>query len=453
MFRRFEFHAGVLHGAAILAALLGVPAPAQSIATGAAPVLTPRVEIFAGYSYLYPNATASGLLSGGIVPVTSCLCAITKGAGASVTYSFNHWLGLTLDTSAHIGGKSGTPAQRIGNSDAYNLSIGPQFKLRYHRLSPFAEALVGGDRLAPSLFHQDTGFGLVAGGGLDLALGHRFSARLLQADFVYANHSFSPSPVPTTQVRGLRLQAGVVFAFGGAAPFVAPPVVTPVEPPVAAAPPPPVEQLSLTASADSPSVVAGDPSTITAVGVSSLNRPLTYSYSSTIGVISGTAAMAVLTTAGASAGTAIVTVSVFDDLGKSAVTTVPVILLAPPAAVPAVTSNLCTISFARDPTRPARVNNEAKACLDEIALDMERNSTAQLALVGSAATVEHHHDRLAADRATHARAYLVDEKGIDASRIDLYIATTDDEAVSSTLIPPGATLDTTGLTPVSTTHR
>jgi len=194
MFRRFEFHAGVLHGAAILAALLGVPAPAQSIATGAAPVLTPRVEIFAGYSYLYPNATASGLLSGGIVPVTSCLCAITKGAGASVTYDFNHWLGLTLDTSAHIGGKSGTPAQRIGNSDAYNLSIGPQFKLRYHRLSPFAEALVGGDRLAPSLFHQDTGFGLVAGGGLDLALGHRFSARLLQADFVYANHSFSPSP-------------------------------------------------------------------------------------------------------------------------------------------------------------------------------------------------------------------------------------------------------------------
>jgi hypothetical protein len=98
------------------------------------------------------------------------------------------------------------------------------------------------------------------------------------------------------------------------------------------------------------------------------------------------------------------------------------------------------------------VDNEAKACLDEIALDMERNSTAQLALVGSAATVEHHHDRLAADRATHARAYLVSEKGIDASRIDLYIATTDDEAVSSTLIPPGATLDTTGLTPVPTTH-
>jgi hypothetical protein len=131
---------------------------------------------------------------------------------------------------------------------------------------------------------------------------------------------------------------------------------------------------------------------------------------------------------------------------------VPVVLLAPPLAVPAVTSNLCTISFARDPARPTRVNNEAKACLDEIALDMEHNSTARLALVGSAATLEHHHNRLAADRATHAKDYLVGEKGIDASRIDTYTNTTDAKAVSSMLIPPGATLDTTGLTPVSATH-
>jgi hypothetical protein len=457
MSRNFEFHAGIsriLGGAAIVAALFGLPAAAQSRAAAAAPVITPRVEIFAGYSYLYPNATASGLLSGGIVPVNSCLCAITRGGGASVTYSFNRWFGLTLDTSAHVGGKSGTPAQRIGNADAYNLSFGPQFKVRNHRLSPFAEALFGGDRLAPSLFHQDTGFGLLAGGGLDLALSHHISARLVQADFVYANHNFSPSPATTTQERGLRLQAGVVFAFGGAAPSIPVPAAPAPVAPVPAPAPARVEHLSLSASANPASIIAGNSSTINAVGVSSLNRPLTFSYSSTIGTISGNTATAQLTTAGASAGTAIVTVSVFDDMGQTAAATVPVTLLAPRPSpiVPVATSNLCTMNFARDHVRPARVNNEAKACLDEIALDMERNSTARLALVGSAALLEHHRDRLAADRATHARAYLVTEKGIDPSRIDIYTSTTDAKAVSSTLIPAGATLDTTGLMPVPTTR-
>ena len=40
------------------------------------------------------------------------------------------------------------------------------------------------------------------------------------------------------------------------------------------------------------------------------------------------------------------------------------------------------------------------------------------------------------------------DKGIDASRIVLYTGTTDSQTVTTTLVPLGATLDTTGLTPV-----
>ena len=55
---------------------------------------------------------------------------------------------------------------------------------------------------------------------------------------------------------------------------------------------------------------------------------------------------------------------------------------------------------------------------------------------------------LAAQRAVNTKDYLVTDKGIDASRIELYTGTTDSETVTTTLVPLGATLDTTGLTPV-----
>ena len=45
-------------------------------------------------------------------------------------------------------------------------------------------------------------------------------------------------------------------------------------------------------------VISGDPSTITATGVSPQNRPLTYSYSSTSGAVSGTGTTATLSTGG-----------------------------------------------------------------------------------------------------------------------------------------------------------
>ena len=46
------------------------------------------------------------------------------------------------------------------------------------------------------------------------------------------------------------------------------------------------------------------------------------------------------------------------------------------------TQALCSISFADDKKRPTRVDNEAKACLDQVALDLKQQADAKAVVVG-----------------------------------------------------------------------
>jgi opacity protein-like surface antigen len=140
---------------------------------------------------------------------------------------------------------------------------------------------------------------------------------------------------------------------------------------------------TVSCSANPSAVISGDPSTITAAGNSPQNRPLTYSYSSTSGTVSGSGTTATLSTVGATLGTVGVTCSVLDDKGQTASAPTSVTVAAPVAAPPPKTSDLCSINFGRDVKRPARVDNEAKACLDEIALSLNSNPDARLAVTWS----------------------------------------------------------------------
>jgi len=213
-------------------------------------------------------------------------------------------------------------------------------------------------------------------------------------------------------------------------------------------------------SANPSTVNVGDPSTITAAGVSPQNRPLTYSYSATAGSISGNTSTATLSTSGVAPGTITVTCNTVDDKGQSASQQTTVTVSAPViAAAPIVTKQLCEITFDRDKKRPTRVDNEAKACLDDIALSAQRDPQAKLAITGNSAPVpevhhKHHEDlatKFAAERAVNTKAYLVTEKGVDASRIEVFTGSTGTNTADTTIIPTGATLDTTGLTPVDET--
>jgi hypothetical protein len=215
------------------------------------------------------------------------------------------------------------------------------------------------------------------------------------------------------------------------------------------------EPPTISCSASPSSVNSGDNSRITSSAVSPQNRPLTYSYNATAGSISSITSSATLSTVGAAPGTITVTCGVADDKGHSVSATTGVNVIAPPPPPPPppppapMASSLCSVSFERDAKRPTRVDNEAKACLDDITLDLQRSTNTLLALVGnedakeqkvdaSEAKSRHPEPSRAAKRAVNTKEYLVTDKGIDPSRILVYSGTDDGKTVTTTLIPVGA---------------
>jgi opacity protein-like surface antigen len=206
---------------------------------------------------------------------------------------------------------------------------------------------------------------------------------------------------------------------------------------------------TISCSASPSSVRSGEPATINAQATSPQNRPLTYSYAASGGSISGAGSTATLSTASAAPGDITVTCNVVDDKAQTASATATVSVQVPPPSPSPVTQKLCTISFERDTKRPTRVNNEAKACLDDIALNLQRSSDARIAVIGNLNSGEQSSGRRArldaAQRAIHTRQYLIEDKGIDATRIAIYTGSDDSKTVDTILIPPGSQLDMTGL--------
>ena len=181
---------------------------------------------------------------------------------------------------------------------------------------------------------------------------------------------------------------------------------------------------------------------ITATAESIPKRSLTYSYTSTAGVVTGAGPSATLSTAGLSTSTVTVTCTVADDVSHIASATTSVVVTVLPAPVIPQTEQLCAISFVRDKKRPVRIDNEAKACLDDIALSMNKQTDARLVLTGNALPGDK--PDAAAERSLNARQYLIREKGIDPSRIDLRIGDVTDKSVTTTLVPSGGTFSETG---------
>ncbi len=257
----------------------------------------PKWELFGGYSFFYPGADVHGLLPGGVLPVTSRLESNPRGVGASVSYNFNRWFGLTADASAHWDSNETGLNKRIDDAAFYNVSGGPKVTYRTQYFSPFVEALVGWHRLAPDLFKGDDRFGFMAGGGLDVNLNRLFALRLIQADFVFSNHQYGPaSIVPGTDPRGLRLQSGVVFKFG---------------------PEPSGPTLSASCTVNPGEVMAGEPATATASGNNfNPNHSLNYTWTSTGGQIAGKDGTATIDTNGVPGGTYTVTAHISDPTIK-----------------------------------------------------------------------------------------------------------------------------------------
>jgi len=266
--------------------LFGTPAAAQDQPA-------PKWEIFGGYSFLYPNATVHGVLPLGVLPLSSNLESNPRGGGASVTYNFNRWAGITLDASKEWSAGEVGVAKRIDDAGFSNVSLGPKFTYRTEHLSPFVEALLGEHHLSPDAFHDVTKLGFMVGAGLDLNLSRHFALRLIRADYVFSNYRYGPSSVtPATDLRGVRVESGIIILLGGG------------EPPV-----PP----SATCSLQPSEVFAGEEVVVTASG-SNFNPKSTvrYSWSGMQVKVSGTDASARIDTIGLQPGSYGATASLSD---------------------------------------------------------------------------------------------------------------------------------------------
>jgi len=159
-------------------------------------------------------------------------------------------------------------------------------------------------------------------------------------------------------------------------------------------------------------------------------------WSATGGRISGSGDTATLDTSGAPAGPITVTATGTDSRGLTSTANATVNVEVPPP--PPQVSKLNEITFKRN---NARVDNTAKAILDDVALRLQRDADSKAVIVGYQDAKERPKN-LAAQRAANAKEYLTKEKGIDASRIETRTSTAGGAMKDDIyIVPAGATFN------------
>jgi opacity protein-like surface antigen len=156
----------------------------------------PKGEVAGNYTYIRINP-------GSGVPHIDC-----HGGGGSGAWSLNNYLGVVGEFS---GCKwTGLPSGLSAHTLTY--LFGPRLTYRgYGRLEPFGEALFGGAHDSASgggATITDNAFAMALGGGVDYKWNRSVAIRFVQADYLYTKFG-------NTHQNNLRLQAGIVFRFGG----------------------------------------------------------------------------------------------------------------------------------------------------------------------------------------------------------------------------------------------
>jgi outer membrane protein OmpA-like peptidoglycan-associated protein len=204
---------------------------------------------------------------------------------------------------------------------------------------------------------------------------------------------------------------------------------------------PPKHPPTISCSPNPKTVKSGDTVTITCEATNPDNRTLTYDWKSSGGHLSGTGTTNTLDTAGAAAGPITISTTVTDDRALSASTDTSVNVEVPPP--PPQASKIGEISFPNT-KKPWRVDNTAKAILDDVALRLQREPDAQAVVVGYFDPAEKGGINLAQQRAVNTKAYLTEEKGIDAKRIEVRTGTAGGNRAEIYVVPAGATFAVAG---------
>ena len=161
----------------------------------------PKVDIFAGYSYVRKNPSTSGASSFSL-----------NGGSASIAYNAKSWLSGVADFGAyHNGNILGTGTD--GTLSTY--LFGP--RVSYHhsgRITPFGEVLFGVAHAGASIAGtsgSDNAFAMSLGGGVDYRLTDRFAIRPIKVDYLMSR--FSETGTGNQTQNNLRVSTGIVFRF------------------------------------------------------------------------------------------------------------------------------------------------------------------------------------------------------------------------------------------------
>ena len=187
----------------------GIPtllAAGLALATMSAPSAraqdVPKVDLFAGYTYIHGNVVVSGQ---GIS---------LNGGSASVAYNWNDWLGLAADFGSYV---QGSVAGQGKTLNVTTYLFGPRLSWRkLDRFTPFGQVLLGGGHAGGTLYTSganplgtQNSFAMTAGGGVDWNANRRVAVRLIQSEYLRTQLH---NGVNTNQ-NSLRLLFGVVFHF------------------------------------------------------------------------------------------------------------------------------------------------------------------------------------------------------------------------------------------------
>jgi opacity protein-like surface antigen len=161
----------------------------------------PKLDVFAGYSYLQANPGVSGVDSFHL-----------HGGSASAAYNFTSSLSVVADFGGYNNGNIlGTGA----SGTLYTYLFGPRVSYRhFRRITPFGQVLFGPAHANSTAFGTSgaqTAFAMTAGGGVDYKVFDHFAIRPIQAEYLMTRFGVGTSGTKTQN--NVRLSTGFVLRF------------------------------------------------------------------------------------------------------------------------------------------------------------------------------------------------------------------------------------------------
>jgi opacity protein-like surface antigen len=190
----------------------------------------PKVEVFGGYSLEYLglpsdqlDAIKTALLDLGATNVSTSKW-LKEGFATSFTYNVTKTLGIEADVRWNRGNIVSTQIAGVSAAARFTdlpVLFGPRFTFKgKSAATPFVHVLFGldhssiggtGSAAGQSVSvgtSSSNGFGLAAGGGLDVRVSKLIAIRVIQADYYYSRPY-------STNLNNFALAFGAVFRFGG----------------------------------------------------------------------------------------------------------------------------------------------------------------------------------------------------------------------------------------------